>query len=87
MSRAIALQPEQPDLFARTPADLRAEIMRHGGGTPPRPAPPAEEDEINDFSPVQVGEACREIERRFDVVAVWSVSLNQLAAERRELLL
>lgn len=58
---------DQPDLFAATPEELRHEISRYGGGTPPRwiaPEPPApEEDDATDFSPVCVAEAFRAQER------------------------
>lgn len=64
---------DQPDLFAATPEDLRKEISRNGGGTPPlwiAPAPAVpDEDEGGPFSPVSVAEAYRAQERAAEAAA------------------
>lgn len=64
---------DQPDLFAATPEDLRKEISRYGGGTPPRWIAPAPEepdpDEPEPFSPVSVAEAFRAQERAAEEAA------------------
>lgn len=66
----------EPDLFAATPEELRAEMRRHGGGVPPRyPAPPIEDaGDAPYFSPVQAAEAARES----GMVAIRVVPLDRL---------
>lgn len=74
---------DQPDLFAATPEDLRSEVRRHGGGTPPRwiaPAEPEFEDDRS-FSPVQFAEALRQGERLTGTVSIRRVSLARLAEQ------
>lgn len=83
---------DQPDLFAATPEDLRKEISRYGGGTPPRwiaSAPDVpDEDEAEPFSPVSVAEAFRAQERAAEeaarrqqgrTVSIRVVSMERLA--------
>lgn len=76
---------DQPDLFAATREDLRSEISRNGGGTPPRwiaPAPDAPpEGAADDFSPVRTAELLRALERSLGVVTIRRVSLAQMAEE------
>lgn len=83
---------DQPDLFAATPEELRREISRYGGGTPPlwiAPAPEViAEDEPEDFSPVCVAEALRAQERATEeaarrgqrrTVSIRVISMDRLA--------
>lgn len=82
---------DQPDLFAATPEDLRKEISRYGGGTPPRwiaPAPDEPDpDEVEPFSPVSVAEAYRARERAAEEAALrersQTVRLRVIPVDRR----
>lgn len=72
----------QPDLFVRSAKDLRQEMRRHGGGTPPRWGDEPERgdrEEPPDFSPVQFAEHLRALERDHGIVKIRQVDLNRLA--------
>lgn len=90
MSHCPMLDAEQPDLFVTTPVELHAEVREHGSGIPPRyPAPPIEDDDVQpDFSPVQVGEAQRAIERATGTVRISVIPLERIVefAEKRGML-
>lgn len=63
--------PDLPDLFVRSGDELRAEIRRHGGRTPPRyiAEAPGKGDEVEEdapFSPVRFAEALRAEQARAD---------------------
>ncbi len=73
---------DQPDLFAATPEELRREISRYGGGTPPLWIAPAPEvvadDEPEDFSPERAADAAERRQQR-RTVSIRVISMDRLA--------